>query len=310
MKIGIIGTGGVGGYFGAKMAEAGNDVTFIARGAHLEAIKQNGLKVESINGDIYLPNANATDDITSLAEKELIIFAVKVWQIEELISSLKTIVHKGMILLPLENGISAHEILHENFGEKCLVLGGLCRIFSFIGEPGVVKHTGYDPSITFGPLYGNLTETITLVEKVIKESNIRVTVSTDIQAEIWKKFVFISSTSAIGAITRVNMGTYRGNEGARKLLEQSLQEMISVGKAYGVNLSDEMFDKTMAFVDKMPHKATTSLQRDMMDGKPSELDAQVGELVRLGEKLNVPTPVNSVIYYALLPQEQQARKMN
>lgn len=308
MKIGIIGTGGVGGYFGARLAEAGNEVTFIARGAHLQAINSNGLKLESINGDLKLLDVKVTDDVSALVDKELIICAVKVWQLEAIISDLRKIVHNDMILLPLENGISAHEILDDNFGNSCHVLGGLCRIFSFIGEPGVIRHTGYDPSITMGALDGVTTAEVQKVESVIKTSNIRVTVSTDIQAEIWKKFVFISSTSAIGAVTRVSMGIYRDAKGSRQLLEQSLQEMISVGKAYGVNLPEKMFENTMAFVDKMPFKATTSLQRDVMEGKPSELDAQIGELVRLAEKLNVPTPVNSVIYNALLPQEQEARK--
>ena len=310
MKIGVIGTGGVGGYFGARLAEAGNDVTFIARGAHLKAIKKNGLTLESINGDVHLTDVNATDDVASLSDRELVICAVKVWQLEDIISDLNKIVHKDMVLLPLENGVSAHKILHDNFASKCCVLGGLCRIFSFIGDAGIIKHTGYDPSVTMGTLKDADFDTAARISAVIGAANIRVTVAVDIEAEIWKKFVFISSTSAIGAITRVSMGAYREHEKSRQLLEQSLQEMIEVGRAYGVNLPANMFEKTMAFVDKMPYKATTSLQRDVMSGKPSELDAQVGELVRLAERLNVPAPVNTVIYNALLPQEMAARKPN
>lgn len=307
MKIGVIGTGGVGGYFGSRLAEAGHEVTFVARGAHLEAIKANGLKVESINGNISLAAPSVTDDVKQLGDKELIILAVKVWQIESILQDLKDIAHPDMVFLPLENGVSAHVILDEAIGKQALILGGLCRIFSSIGAPGVIKHTGYDPSIVLGSINGALADTANVIFKLLKEANIKVTLSDNIISDIWKKFVFISSTSAIGAITRVPMGAYREDTEVRKLLEKSLVEMISVGRANGVELDDGVFDKTMAFVDSMPYSATTSLQRDIMEGKPSEINGQVGELVHLAKRLRVEVPVNEMIYNCLMLQEVDAR---
>lgn len=309
MKIGVIGTGGVGGYFGGRLAEAGHDVTFVARGAHYESIKNNGLTIESINGNMFLPDAAVTNDVTNLADKELIILAVKVWQIEAILSSLESIAHADMIFLPLENGISAHEILDNCLGKKAQVLGGLCRIFSFIASPGLIKHTGFDPSIVLGNLHGSTNDTASRIAALIKAANIRVTLSETIISDIWKKFVFISSTSAIGAITRVSMGKYREDAGTRALLKKSLAEMIEVGRANGVDLDDDVFEKTMDFVDSMPYTATTSLQRDIMEKKPSELNGQVGELVRLAKRLGVDVPVNNFIYDCLVPQENEARKL-
>ena len=322
MKIVIFGTGGVGGYFGGKLTQAGNDVTFLARGKHLKAIEKNGLSIRSIQGDFTIHPANVTSDPKSIGKADLVILSVKSWQLKEIADGLKSLCSEKRfqaicnflkslcsektIFLPLENGISAPDVLKDIVAPH-LVLGGLCKIFSYIKAPGIICHSGYQPSITFGELDNAHSERVQQISDILDQACIKNHIAENIETEMWKKFLFIVGTSALGAITLVPIGTFRSIPESRSVLKQVLDEIVSVGKGLNVILPENIADKTLSFIDQMPEDATTSLQRDIMEGKPSELDAQLGEVVRRGEKLNISTPALTIIYITLLPKEKLAR---
>ena len=307
MKIGIIGTGGVGGYFGGKLAQAGNDVTFIARGAHLEAIKQNGLVVKSIKGDFSVQPARATDRLEALRGVDLILFGVKAWQIKEIALQLKGIIDEKTILLPLQNGVLSSEELQAVLPENH-VLGGLCRIISKIESPGVIVHVAVNPTITFGELTNEVTETVLQLKQTFDDAEIEAYLAKDIQAERWKKYISIC-VSGLLAITKTNYGELRTIPETRQLMIQLITEVFHVAQAANISLPTNFVDKTFAIIDSLPPESNSSMARDIWEGKPSELEYQNGTVVRLGKQFGVETHVNQFVYSSLLPQEMKARKM-
>lgn len=307
MKCAIFGSGGVGGYFGARLAQSGHDVTFIARGAHLEAIRGSGLRLTSVSGDTTISPAHATDDPASVGIVDLVIVGVKAWQLPDAARGMKPLVGSETIVLPLENGVEAPGILAAELGREH-VFGGLCAIVSMIEAPGHVRHAGIAPIIRFGELDNSRTERLAAVERVFSQApGLSVEVPDDIEAAIWRKFVFIAAWSSVGSITRAPIGAIRSIAGTRRLLHDVLAEAVAVGRARGVRLADDIVDATMAFFDSVAPGSTASMQRDVMAGKPSELEAQTGAIVRFGEETGVATPVSEVIYHALLPMEAEAR---
>jgi 2-dehydropantoate 2-reductase len=305
MKIGIIGTGGVGGYFGGKLALAGNDVIFIARGAHLEAIKQNGLIVKSIKGDFTAQPVRATDRLEALRGVDLILFGVKAWQIKEIALQLKGIIDKKTILLPLQNGVLSSEELQSILPENH-VLGGLCRIISKIESPGVIVHVAVNPIITFGELTNEVTETVLQLKQVFDDAGIDAYLAKDIQAERWKKFISIC-VSGLLAITKTNYGELRTIPETRQLMIQLFTEVYNVSQGANINLPTAFVEKTLAISDSLPYESNSSMARDIWEGKPSELEYQNGTVVRLGKQYGIETPVNQFVYSCLLPMEMKAR---
>ncbi len=308
MKILVYGTGGVGGYFGGRLAQNNNnDVTFIARGRHLEAIKDNGLKVKSVKGDFIISPVNATDKIDDIDSPDLILVCVKAGQVAEVAKTIKPIVGEKTVVLPLQNGVLAPETLINEIGESS-VLGGLCRIFSQIEGYGVINHSGFEPSITFGELNNEKSVRVQEILKLFNEAQITAYIADDIHVEMWKKFLFICTTSSVGAITRSSMGVMRSIAETREVMQMLLTELYEVGIKKGVNLPKDVVSKILDFIDTLPEGATASMQRDIMAGRPSELKDQTGALVQFGKELGVPTPVGSLIYSCLLPLEIEARK--
>ena len=306
MKIAIIGAGGVGGYFGAKLAQAGNDVTFLARGKHLKAIEENGLIVKSIQGDFKVENVQATDNIQSITPPALVIVAVKAWQIKELRDKLKEIIIPETMILPLQNGVLAAEELSEVLGKE-LVLGGLCRILSKIEGPGVIRHFGIAPAIIFGEFGKSSSERTTALLNVFSKAGIDAELSTDIEAELWKKFIAICA-GALLAVTKTTYGECRDLPETRKMMTDLLTEIYVLSKAKGVQIETDFVNKAVAFIDKFPADSTSSLTRDIWDGKPSEIEYQNGTVVKLAEKYGVETPINRFVYHSILPMEIKARK--
>ena len=206
----------------------------------------------------------------------------------------------------MENGVEAPSQLAEILGREH-ILGGLCRISSRIASPGHIQHIGLEPSVAFGELDNRpSSRTINLLQS-FKNAGVSADIPADINAAIWQKFLFISAVSGIVAVTRVPMGTFRSTQGTRQLLEDALKECYTVAIAHGVHLPADSVANMLAYIDSLPPGTMASMQRDIMDGRPSELDAQNGALVNLGRMHNVPTPVHSFIYYSLLPQENLAR---
>ena len=306
MHIAIFGAGATGGYFGGRLAQAGEQVTFIARGEHLQAMLADGLSVESINGDFKIQPVNATDDPTKVGPVDGVLVCVKMWQIPRAAKAIMPLLESETFVLPLENGVEAPAQLAEILGREH-ILGGLCRISSRIASPGHIQHIGLEPSVAFGELDNRpSSRTKNLLQSFIN-AGVSADIPADINVAIWQKFLFISAVSGIGAVTRVPMGTFRSTQGTRQLLEDALKECYAVAIAHGVHLPAESVATMLAYIDSLPPGTMSSMQRDIMDGRPSELEAQNGALVNLGRMHNVPTPVHSFIYYSLLPQENLAR---
>lgn len=305
MRITVVGTGGVGGYFGGRLALAGNDVTFIARGNHLEAILKDGLIVKSFMGEFTIKPAKATANIDAVKNADLIIICTKAWQVKEIAQQIAPLIGIETMILPLQNGVLATEELAE-FIPKENIIGGLCRIFSKIESPGTINHLGIDPSIIFAELNNVQTERTSWLKYTFESAGLNNSWVEDIQAEIWKKFLMICSSGLL-AVTKTNYGELRSNPENRAMLEELFSEVYNVAIAAGINLPDSIVAKTMKAIDTFPPDSTSSLTRDVWEGKPSEIEYQNGTVVRLGEKYNIPTPINKFVYSTILPMELKAR---
>ncbi len=307
MKIVIYGTGGVGGYFGARLAQSGNEVHFIARGKHLEAIQKNGLQLKSIKGNHTVFPVNATDNVRSISNPELVIIATKTWQVAEAAKDINPILNYYSTVIPLLNGVTNTDALLSVLDEQ-QVIGGLCKIVSKIEEYGTINHMAIEPYIAFGQLDNQKGGRIKNIQKVLNAAGILNDNPDDIQKAIWSKFLFITTVSAIGGLTRATLGEMRWTPEVRTIMQNTAKEIVQVANAKGVNLNQDSIDKVFHFIDNLPYETTASLQRDIMEGRPSELESQVGTVHKLGQELGISTPTNTFIYYSLLPQEVKTRR--
>jgi len=307
MRILVYGAGGIGGYFGGRLAKADNSISIIARGKHLEAIKKNGLEVESINGNFTITPRLVTDDLSEVEIPELVILGVKSWQISEVAQELKSIISENTMVLPLQNGASNVENLLKVLPKKN-VLGGLCHIVSFVAAPGKIKHVGFEPKITFGELDNSKSARVQKLQKVFTDAGITNIIPKDINLEIWKKFLFISTISALGGLTRVNLGEMRESTYLMDLMKKTAEETKNVANGKGIALNEEHMNAVFEVIHKLDSKTTASTQRDIMEGKPSELENFNGYIVKEGKRLGISTLVNQYIYECLLPMEKQARR--
>ena len=306
MRIAVVGAGGVGGYFGGRLAQAGVDTTFLVRGATLDALRTGGLRVDSIKGDILLDRVQASDDPASIGPVDAILLAVKAWQIPEAASRLGPMIGPDTIVVPLENGIDAPDVLVPIVGRDH-VAGGLCAIVSFIVTPGHIRHAAFDPLVMFGELDNRRSERIERLREAFASTGVTAEVPQDIHRSMWTKFLFISVMSGIGALTRVPVDVWRSSAAIRDIVTRALREVVALATARGIDLGADAVEKTWERYDAMAPGSTASMQRDIMSGKPSELDAQLGAIVRLAPESGVDVPVTSLIYHALLPQERAAR---
>ena len=306
MKIAVIGTGAVGGYFGAKIAHAGYDVSFLARGEHLKAIRANGLTVKSIMGDFKVEQVKATDKIEEIGFSDLVILGVKAWQVKEIAKRLKSIIKDDTVILPLQNGVLAADELKEQIDEKHIV-GGLCRIISKREAPGVISHFGVTPAILFGELDNAKTDRVLKIKEVFDRAGINATISDNITSDLWKKFISIC-VSGLLAVSGTTYGEMREVKETRQLMVDLLGEIFQLSQKIGIQLEKDLLEKTISFIDSFPYDSTSSLTRDVWEGKPSEIEYQNGTVVRLGEQYNVDTPVNRFIYSCIVPMEIRARK--
>jgi len=305
MKIAIIGAGGVGGYFGGKLAKAGYDVTFLARGQHLREIQQNGLTIKSHQGDFNIDSVKATDRIKTIGLVDFIIIAVKAWQIKDIAEDLKDIVHRETIIIPLQNGVSAadelkKQILPDN------IIGGLCRIISKIESPGVINHFGIEPTILFGELDNSKTERIHKIKAIFDHAGINAKISDDIIVDLWKKFIPIC-VSGLLAVTKTTYGELRELYETRQLMIELLNEIFRLSQKIGIKIESDYIENAIKFIDSFPYDSTSSLTRDVWEGKPSEIEYQNGTVVKLAEKYGIETPINKFVYNCILPMEIKAR---
>ncbi|MDY7077173.1 MAG: 2-dehydropantoate 2-reductase [Chloroflexota bacterium] len=306
MRIAIFGTGGVGGYFGGRLAQAGEEVVFIARGEQLQALCDQGLRVDSIKGDFVIHPLQATDDPAQVGTVDVVIVGVKAWQVTEAARVMRPLIGSETFIVPLQNGVDAPAQLAAVVGAGH-VLGGLCKIVSFVVEPGHIRHAGLEPYVAFGELHNHLSERVERLHEAFARAGVTAEIPSNIQAALWDKFLFIASFSGVGAVTRAPAGVLRSLPETRQMLEQAMQEVLAVARAHGIPLPEEATDRAMALVDGLPPDGTASMQRDVMEGRPSELESQNGAVVRLGQEVGVATPLHAFIYHSLLPLELRAR---
>ena len=307
MRIAVYGAGGAGGRFGAQLALAGHDVAFIARGAHLAAIQANGLRVETPQGEMLVQPAEATDTLSRIGFVDLVIVGVKTWQVIDAACSMRSLIGPETLVLPLQNGVETPGQLADILGPDP-VLGGLCATFSWVAAPGVIRSIGETHYVRFGELDGRTSARVERLRQAFTAAGIQTDVPENIQIALWKKFLTVVPFGGIGAVTRAPAGVIRQVPQTRALYQSGIREIFDVGRARGIPLEPGILERTMAFFDSLAPSGTTSLHRDIAAGKPSELEAWVGAVVRLGREAGIHVPLHEFIYHALLPLEMRARR--
>ncbi len=294
MRIAVMGTGGVGGYFGARLVQGGHDVAFIARGRQLAALRANGLRVRSPLGDVHLPEVTVTDDPATLDPVDLVLFGVKLWDTEQAAGQIRPLLGPDSAVLSLQNSVVKDDILRDVLGAQH-VLGGVCYIAATIAEPGVIEHSGTLARLVFGEYGGRRTERAEAFRAACAESGIDVEVSEDIERAIWQKFVFLVALSGATSLARTTIGPIRDHPRSRAWLRDVLDEVVQVARAQGVDLPKNYADDRLAFVDTVPATMTSSMHRDLERGNRLEVAWLSGDVVERGRALGVPTPANRTI---------------
>jgi 2-dehydropantoate 2-reductase len=301
-----VGVGGVGGFFGGVLARAGEDVVFVARGATLEVLQERGLRVDSIGGDFVITNCRATDDPHSVGEVDIVILGVKAWQVEGAAATAAPMLGSEGAVLPLQNGVEAPGLVAATVGEAH-TLSGLCRLISFVSEPGHIRHVGGAPFIAFNELDGTHSGRVDQLAKAFERSGVEVAVPKDPESALWNKFLVITSFAGVGGVTRSSIDVILDLPETRSLLEASMSEIAGLARARGVELEPDAVANGLALLEKFEPGSTSSMQRDIEAGRPSELEHLTGAVVRLAREAGVDAPLNEFLYAALLPLERAAR---
>jgi 2-dehydropantoate 2-reductase len=300
MRIAVVGAGGVGGGYGAALAHAGADVTFIARGAHLAAMKEHGLKVESQLGNTHLKPTQATDDPKSVGPVDVVLFCVKLWDVESAGEHIKPMVGPNTAVIPLQNGIDASERLVPILG-KSAVMGGVANISATIAAPGVIRQTGTVLRMVFGEFDGTTSPRAVAFEAMCKKAGINGVLSPNILGELWMKFILLASNASMMAVTRLPIGKLRDDPDIAALFPVAYQEVVDVGRARGVTLPDNAVELTLNFNRNAPPELMASMAVDLLRGNRIELPWLSGKVVELGRQQGVPTPVHALLYATLKP---------
>lgn len=303
----IMGSGGVGAYYGGLLAKQGHEVTFIARGAHLQALRSNGLQVKSVHGDFSIVPAKATDNPAEAGPVDLILFCVKTYDTERAAEAIRPAVGAQTAVISLQNGVDAIERIGNVIGMGH-VLGGVTQISSAIEAPGAVKQASQFRRIIFGELDGSLSERAQAIEAALKGAEITTEIATDIVKALWTKLVFISAASSLGSLTRLPMGDYRSVPETRSLILNLMREVEAVARAQRIALDADVVEKSLAFIDSAAPQIKASMQLDVEAGKQTEIEAMIGVIGRKGREHGVPTPIADAIYAALLPIHLKALK--
>jgi 2-dehydropantoate 2-reductase len=306
MKIAIMGAGAVGGYFGGRLAFGGSDVVFLVRGKTLEALRSGPLRVQSVGGNFEV-DVRATDDPAEVGEVDAVLVAVKAWQVPEAAAAIQRMPGGKSVVVPLQNGMDAPAELAAVLGPG-RAAGGLCRIVAEARGPGQIDHYWAEPSLAFGQLEPlTNADVLAQLRDAFVAAGVRCALSCDVARVMWGKFLFIAPWGSLGAVTQLPIGPLRESPESRDRLVHALHEVDAIARAEGCDLGTDGVSKTLATLDALPADTTSSMQRDIMAGRPSELEAQTGAVVRFGRKTGVPTPVHDSIYAELLPLEQRAR---
>jgi 2-dehydropantoate 2-reductase len=300
MRIAIVGAGGIGCIYGAALAKAGAEVIFIARGAHLAAMQANGLRIEGDRGETVLDAVQATDDPASVGVVDYAIFCVKLWDVESAGAAIKPMVGPETAVIPQQNGVDAHERLIPILGREA-VMAGTAWVTGSIVAPGVVRQTGIYQRLMFGEVDGRMSQRGQALANLCTEAGFSGEFYPDVRVPIWEKFIGIVPLSSVNSLTRVPLGVYREDPELWALCEGALSETIAVGRAEGVALLDDAFDKVSAQMRGMPPHHMTSMCNDLLRGNRIELPWFAGKVVELGKKYGIPTSTCNLLYAALKP---------
>lgn len=300
MRIAIIGTGGIGAPLGASLAKAGEDVTFLARGTHLAAMRDSGLRIEGDRGETIVRPVQTTDDPATIGAVDLVLFCVKLWDVESAGEQIRPLIGSGTAVIPLQNGVDASERLVPILGASH-VLGGVAKVTGSIVAPGVIRQSGKHHGIVFGELDRQIRPRTERIRDVCQAAGIESELSSDIQVERWWKFVGLVAFSGLCALTRRPVGDLRDDPDLALLIDDAMREVIDVGRACGVQLASDTLETWRAFIRGVPANLTPSMAVDLRAGNRLELPWLAGKVVELGKGCGVPTPVNRVVYAALKP---------
>jgi 2-dehydropantoate 2-reductase len=307
VRIAVVGAGGVGGYFGARLVEAGEDVVFVARGAQLAALRSSGLSIESPRGNASLGPQRASSDPAALGRVDAVLLCVKTWQVADTVPTLGGMVGPETCVVPFQNGVEAADQLVGLLG-RGPVLGGVAKIVAYMDGPGRIRDVGGPTAAAFAELDNRPSDRVERLRDAFRRAKLEVETPADIHAAVWSKFLFVATAGGVGAVARMPIGVLRRVPETRALLQGGMAEIAALAAARRVRLPGDIVDRTMAFVDTLPAEGTASLQRDIADGRRSELEAWSGAVVRLGRAAGVATPVHTFIYSSPLPAELRARE--
>jgi 2-dehydropantoate 2-reductase len=298
MKIAVVGAGGVGGYFGARLAASGQDVRFIARGAHLEAMRRDGLRVYSANGDVLVKPVQATDRPAEVGTVDLVIIAVKLWATGDALREAQPMVGRDTAVVSFQNGVVAVDEVAAVYGRE-RTLGGVASIGAVIEKPGVIRHTGTMAVLQFGELDGKISPRVQALQQACEKAGIQCRATDAIQTAIWEKYVFLVGASAMTALTRLPLGPVREDPDTRALMAQIMAEVTALGRAKGVPLDADLVDKLLARLDGLPREMIASMLGDLERGNRLELPWLSGGVASMGKEAGVATPANQFVYAAL-----------
>jgi len=295
MRIAVMGTGGVGGYFGARLAQGGHDVAFVARGRQLEALRAGGLRVESPLGDMRLPDVQATNDPATIGAVDLVLFSVKLWDTRGAAESVRPLLGTDTAVVSFQNGVVKDDILRQVLGAGH-VIGGATYIASVIAEPGLIRHSGTMQKLVFGEYDGSLSPRVRQFRDACTASGIDAEASDQIERTIWEKFVPLVGLSGLTSLARTPIGPIRSHPRSRAFLHDTMDEVVQVARAQGVPLPSDYADEGVAFTDTVPASMTSSMHHDIERGNRLEVPWLSGDVVERGTRLGVPTPCNRAIY--------------
>jgi 2-dehydropantoate 2-reductase len=300
MRIAVMGAGGVGGYFGARLAQAGHEVTFVARGRHLAAMRERGLVVRSAAGAVHLPRPAVTDDPAALPPAAVVLFAVKLWDTEDAAEAMRPLVARGGVVVPFQNGVGSVERIGAVVGAE-RVLGGVAQIAATIAEPGVINHTGTMARLRFGAVLPAQQPAAEALLAACNGAGIDAELVADIRRALWEKFVFLAAFSGLTSVARQPIGILRADPDLRAVLEAAMREAWAVGRAQGIALADDFVAQLMKFADGLPAEMKSSMLNDLVAGNRLEAPWLCGAVARMAAAAGVPAPVNATLYATLKP---------
>jgi 2-dehydropantoate 2-reductase len=301
MKIAVIGSGGVGGFYGLKLVQAGHDVTFVARGAHLKAMQESGLHIENESGITdSLSSVKVTDDMLSVDKPDLILIAVKMWDLEDIAATLKKIAGPNTAVLSLQNGVIKDIVLKRVFGDEA-VIGGVAYVATSIGRPGVIKQVGPMQRIKVGEYNGRKAQRTETLVQAFTATGVETTLADDIERVLWEKYVFLVGLSSMTCLTQLTIGPVREQQGSRALLQSIISEAVSVGRARGVRLPEDYANQCMQLVDNVAYTMTSSMYHDLEKGNRLELPWLSGGVVSLAGEAGIAVPANTFATQVLAP---------